>query len=147
LWAGCAGYLSTVVVIAIVDLLSGRSLFHTPAMLGRTLVGGAGQLPAAAAVLAYDALHLLVFLIIGIVVVRLAAFVEVHPAFWYIAYFVCVLGFLTMELTFPVLDPDRAALSWWSVLLATASAAFSMGLLITVRHPRLRERLGARKEI
>ncbi len=91
--------------------------------------------------LAYNGIHLLVFLAIGMGVVQLARFVELHPVAWFLAYFVCVAGFFVAELTITVIDPEGEALSWWSILLATALAAFMMGVFVNRRHPALWRRI------
>ncbi|MDX1578353.1 MAG: hypothetical protein R3266_07700 [Gemmatimonadota bacterium] len=143
LLVGLVGYATVVVVVAGLDLLSGRALFHTPGLLGRGLVadpGPPGSI-AAGAVLAYNGLHLLAFLVIGIGVLQLARLVEVHPVAWFLAYFVCVAGFFVVEMTITVIDPEGEALSWWAILLATAAAAFAMGIFLNRRHPALWRRI------
>ena len=143
LCVGLIGYAIVVLVVAALDLGLGRPLFYTPNSFGRVLVpdpGPPGTI-GAASVLAYNGVHLLVFLIIGIGVVQLAHLVELHPIAWYLAFFTCVLGFFVAELTFTVIDPAGQALAWWAVLGATAAAAFGMGAFINYRHPRLWQRV------
>ncbi len=145
--AGLLGYATVVVVVAVIDIALGRPLFYTPAALGRVLVADPappGTIDAGA-VLAYNGMHLLAFLSIGLLVTAVARFVEFHPVFWFIAYFIIVSAFFASEMTFTVIDPEEQALSWWSVLLATAAAAWAMGTFINRRHPRIWQQIEAAK--
>jgi len=71
--AGLLGYLTVSLTMGAIDLLSGRSVFRTAALLGKPLVGGVPGTDAITpdAILAYNGVHLLVFLALGFV----AAFV------------------------------------------------------------------------
>ena len=141
--AGLIGYATVALVVAVIDVSLGRPVFHTPATLGRQLVADPGPVGSieVGAVLAYNGVHLLAFLVIGLIVTAVARFVEFHPVFWFIAYFILMSAFFGTELTFKVLDAEGLALSWWSVLLATAAAAFAMGTFINRRHPQLWSRI------
>lgn len=137
---GLVGYAAVAVVIAAIDLALGRSILHTPAMLGRPFVedpGAAGNIHVGA-VLAYNGLHLVAFLVIGLSVAAIARVVELRPALRFGVYFVIVATLLGAELTFAVLDPGGEALTWWSTLCATVAATFAMGMFINQRHPHLR---------
>ena len=147
LLAGLLGYATVAIVVAVIDLALGRPLFFTPAALGRVMVADPGP-PGSievAPVLAYNAMHLLAFLTIGLLVTAVARFVEFHPAFWFVAYFLVVSAFFASEMTFTVLDADEQVLSWWAILVATAAAAFAMGIFINRRHPRLWQRIESAK--
>ncbi len=137
--AGLIGYIAVVIFVGAVDLALGRSLFYTPATLGRPLVAEPAPLGTIdpGAVLAYNGLHMLVFLVIGLVVAALARFVELHPAFWFAAYFACLAAFFVAVMTITAADPGGEAVSWWTILGATIVAAAAMGAFIHSRHPRL----------
>lgn len=146
LFAGLIGYAVVALFLGVVDLLTGRSFFWTAAFLGQTLLGGFGEpggdAVTAGAVFAYNGVHLLVFLVVGLAVAWLVYEVEIHPAFWYVAFFV-FLGafFLSLVVLMAVGDPGTGALPWWRIAGANVAAALCMGVYLHRLHPRLRERI------
>ncbi len=143
MFVGLLGYAAVVLVVATLDLALGRPLFHTPGMLGRGLVADPGPLGTISpgAVLAYNGVHLLAFLLIGVGVTQVARFVELHPAFWFLAFFACLFAFFAAVLTITAVDPRGEAVPWWGVMGATAVAAVVMGSFIGRRHRTLWQRI------
>lgn len=79
--AGLLGYLAVVLLFAFLNVSSMHGVFRTPELLGRALLGGVtdsdtGPGSALAPVLAFNGLHLLVSLGLGLVASRLAAAAE-----------------------------------------------------------------------
>lgn len=140
--AGVLGYITVALSSAAMNLLSGHSPFYTVEALARGVFGtGAGpSVPATSIgpVIAYNGLHLLVFLVLGWVAAALISEVELHPRIWYMAFFIFLAGFLftyasmlvlTVELTrtFPALQ----------IVVANLLAAGVMGVYLARLHPAL----------
>lgn len=142
LMAGLIGYAAVVVLIAIFDVSSGRALFETPSLLGQVLIGGFGEpTPGAASpgpVLAYNGLHLLAFLAVGMGVTWLVFEVELHPVLWYGAFFavmsIVLLSFLILSF---VSEPHAELLPRLELLTANGAAAIAIGVYLHKAHPRL----------
>lgn len=126
--AGLLGYAGVVAVFALLNVAQGLDAFHTPRVLGGALLGG-GLDPAEpmAAILAYNGLHLLVSLAVGLVGAFLAEKAEGDHALAMGLVF-CVLamggwvpimfGAVTVELL--------GALQWAEVLLGTGTGALAL---------------------
>lgn len=89
--AGFIGYVVVVAFFAAVNLVAGRSPFYTAALLGEALFAGLRD-PAAVSVeagmvLAFNGVHLLAFLLFGLFGAWLVYEAELHPQFWYLAFF------------------------------------------------------------
>jgi hypothetical protein len=139
LFTGVLGYVAVVIFVGLVDLALGRSLFYTPAAFGDGLIStDADRFVSAAPVLAYNGLHLLVFLVVGVLVSWLAYEVELHPAVWYVAFFACVsIFFLSVFFITAFGDPLGEVLPWWAIFGANIVAAGVMGTYLVKRHPQL----------
>ncbi len=139
--AGLIGYVTVALVLGIVDLVTGRSVFYTVATLGEAVFGGAGGGEGAvtpAAVFTYNGIHVLAFVVFGIFVAWLVVETELHPAIWYVAFMV-LLGafFLATVLAAGAGAALGEALPWWSVVVANVCAALAMGTYLHRAHPRL----------
>jgi hypothetical protein len=80
--AGLIGYVTVALVLGIVDLVTGRSVFYTVATLGQAVFGGAGGgegTVTPAAVFTYNGVHVLAFVVFGIFVAWLVVETELHP--------------------------------------------------------------------
>ncbi len=147
--AGLIGYLTVALVFAIANLFLGRSPFYTAALLGGALfyhardLGDVAVVPAT--VLAYNGVHLLVFLALGMLAAWLAWLAERGPEFWYLSavLFIFVMFHLLGAFLF-FTDRLRAALSVWLVVDASLAAGAAMGIYLLGAHPRLRAALGER---
>jgi hypothetical protein len=140
--AGLIGYATVALFIGLVDLLSGRSFFYTASLLGQSVIGGFGDptpgLIAPGPIFAYNGVHVLVFVAIGLLIAWLVYEIELHPMFWYVVFFV-LLGvfFFSFILLAIVATPVSESVPWWSFLAANAIAALAIGGYFHRTHPRL----------
>ncbi|MEE8572349.1 MAG: hypothetical protein V3T20_03730, partial [Gemmatimonadota bacterium] len=138
---GFLGYFTIVVFYGLLNLLIGQSFFHTAALLGRGLVeaGPAGGIPdPAGAVLAFNGLHLLAFLAIGLVAAWLVMQMERHPALFVLALFLALAGlFLTLAAFLSTSAVNEGQIPFWSVAVANLLAGTAMALYLLNAHPRL----------
>lgn len=89
--AGFVGYLTVVLFFVLWNLALGRSPLYTAALLGEGIFAGLRD-PSAVAldpglILAFNALHLAAFLVFGFFAAWLVYETELHPEFWYLAFF------------------------------------------------------------
>lgn len=142
--AGLVGFAVVALLFALLNLVQGRSVFYTAALLGGDLFYGlespADVVIAPGPVLAYNGLHLLGFLVAGGFLRWLVGMAERIPQGWYLL----VMVFLIVAphaLGLPVWfeGPVQAEIPLWYVILATTLAAVAMGGLLLALHPRLRE--------
>lgn len=145
---GVIGYLTIAVFFAVVNLMGGHSPFRTAAVLGQSLVSGAAEGPVDfRPVVAYNALHAIVFVGIGLAVAWLVAQAERHPQFWLLVFLLAVIGMMLMvPFFFLVAVPAAAALPWWSVIVANLLAAIAMGVYLARQHPGLGGRIAAQPD-
>lgn len=122
--AGSLAYVVVVLFISAVDVMSGRSPLYTASLLGEVLLGGARTTGGGidpAAVISYNGVHLVAFLIVGFVAAWLEHETELHPALWYFAVFLlmaaALYAFLALLL---VSQPASGALSAWVLAVGTA---------------------------
>jgi len=143
LFAGLIGYGTVVVLVAVFNLLEGRSAFYTPAMFGSVLFYGLRD-PAALVVrvgpvLAYNMVHVLAFLALGLLAAWLVSLAERYPIARYGAMF--VLLFVAAHVYAALLlfaDPLLRSGAWWQIGVASAAAAVTMGWYLLRVHPLLR---------
>jgi hypothetical protein len=145
--AGLIGAVSVATWFLLVDLVAGRAFF-TPAMLGDALFWGVrdpGQVQIAfPSVVGYTMVHMLAFVVVGLLAAFLAYEVELFPH----ALFIVVVFFAVFEFGFYVIlailaSPLLGALAWWSVAIGNTIAAAGMGYYLWRMHPKLREELKA----
>lgn len=150
--AGVLGYASVAVYYGLLNVISGRSFFFTARELGLQVLGAAWAADASAVgyapILAYNAVHLVAFLAVGMVAAWLLLEAERHPEFWFFFFLLGVGGLIVTESLFLLLAvPVTEVLSWWSVAGANAVAALAMGGYLYRAHAGLRrtvEELGGR---
>lgn len=153
--AGLIGAAAVALWFLLVDTVNGRPFF-TPAMLGQAVFWGQTD-PAAvralfasdpeqvfAAVIGYTAVHVLAFVVVGMIAAALAYEVELFPS----TLFIVVVFFAIFEFGFYILlavfaQPLLGALTWWNVAIGNGIAAFGMGYYLWRMHPKLREELKA----
>lgn len=146
LWAGVIGYAAVVIVVALLNLLSGRSPFYTAALFGSALFYHLGD-PAALViapgpVLAYNMVHMVVFLGLGLLCAWLVSLAERFPTTQYLVlvlllFVVAHVYFAMAFLTRPLLGD----LVWWHVGAGSFAAAAGMGWYFFSSHPFLRREL------
>ncbi len=145
--AGLIGAAAVALWFLMVDTMAGRPFF-TPAMLGDALFWGqhdpAQVTVAFPTVVGYTMVHVIAFVLVGVVAALLAYEVELFPATLYIV----IVFFAVFEFGFYVIvailaRPLLGALAWWNVAIGNAIAAFGMGYYLWRMHPKLREELAA----
>lgn len=143
LFAGIIGYAAVALYFALENLLAGQSLFHTAEVLGAPLVAGvAPEQEAVAAIFAYNGLHLLVFVAVGMVAAWLVTEMERHPLLWYLTFFALCMGFAYDLVLMLLMVGPSGEPGWLSILAANTLAAVAMGGYLWSVHPGLWEELG-----
>jgi hypothetical protein len=131
-----------VILFAILDPLDGRQLLYTPALLGSVLFYGLRD-PAqlvvwAGPIIAYNGVHLLVFLALGMLATWLAYFSERGPQLWYLSFVLLLLVvFHVLAAMFIITERVRAVMPMWTITGATLAAAVTMGAYLLWVHPGL----------
>ncbi len=144
--AGLIGYAAAIAVVAGIDLVAGRSIFFTPALFGATLFYGLED-PSALAVapgpvLAYNMVHLLAFLLLGLTGAWLTGLAERYPAAQYLV--LVLLAFIGFHVYVALLffaQPLLGTAGWWKLGLGSVVAAGAMGWFLLRSHPLLRREL------
>jgi hypothetical protein len=141
--AGLIGYGVVAAVFAVANLLAGRSIFYTAALLGGSLFYGVHD-PAritvtAEYVFAYNGAHLLVFLVFGFVSAWLASLSERFTQFWYVGlFFFLFVAFHIVAAMQALAIPVQQAISGWAIWTAGGAAAAAMAAFLLSVHPRIR---------
>jgi hypothetical protein len=140
--AGFIGYLTVVVLMAVVNLASGDPLFHTASLLGSSLFFGAGDATGVVAgpgpILSYNGVHLVASLLIGLGAAWLIFQAEKNRPLWFIVFFVFLAGFIFSLVLMGVLASEVAGLlSWPMILVANLAAGVTAGGFLWWRHARL----------
>lgn len=136
---GLLGYVTIVLYFGVVNLVSGRSFFHTAAELGSGLVGeGAIGGAAAGSVLAFNGIHLLAFLLVGLVAAWIIGETERHPSLFVLLLFVAISAFLLAVAGFGILEASTGrGPPLFSVAIADLLAGAVMAVYLFRAHPRL----------
>ena len=145
--AGILGGLTVAVWFLVIDMMHGRP-FYTPTVLGTSLFSR-GVWPATLETLSpsfemvamFTWVHLLAFVVIGVVVAHLITMVERNPSLG----FGIVLLFVILEACFTVAamivaEPVLRALTWQAILIANFLAAAVIAGYFWLRHPTLQMR-------
>jgi hypothetical protein len=144
--SGLIGYATVVVVVSLFNVISGHSPFHTSALFGSVLFYGLED-PAALTiepgpVLAYNMVHVLAFLTLGMLASWLVSLAEKYP---YAQYFVLVVLIFVVFHVFAALmlfaGPLLGGRAWIIVGGAGVAAAILMGWYLLKIHPLLRREL------
>lgn len=134
--AGLLGYAAVVLVFLAMNLASGQEAFHTPALLGGALFhgleGGGGVSMDPGPIIAYNGVHLLVSLLIGIGAAWLLLEAERFHSLWYVVFFAFMAVALYITLLFGVFVVEiRHVLSWRAVVLGSGvGGAATVGYLL-----------------
>jgi hypothetical protein len=145
--AGFIGYATVALLIGVIDVAQGRSFFFTAAMLGEAMFHGltdpANVVVEPGAVFAYNGLHLLTFLAIGLSAAWLAHLAERGAQLWFPA--VVLFLFIVAHAFGAVLlmtEELRAVLPAWLVGVPTLVALLAMAAYLMAVHPGLRRKPG-----
>lgn len=146
MYAGLLGYGVVVVFMAGLNLVAGRSPFYTAALFGAALFYGLedpGVLQIGPGpVLAYNMVHLLIFLGFGLFASWLVTKAEEYPVARYVALFTLI--FVAAHLYAALVlfaQPLLAGAAWWQIGAAGLLAAIAMGWYLLWAHPGLRRSL------
>lgn len=148
---GLLAYASVAAFYAIFDVLATRGTLYTVNLLGRAVMRGLRdpgvlQYPVALdvpAILAYNAVHLVLSLLIGVVVLHLVGHAERHPGRARMMLGTIVGGFVVTIVAVGVLSaPIRAVLPWWSIVVANSVAVVVGARYVVRRRPDVMGRLG-----
>ena len=141
--AGLIGYVAIAVFFMVLNGLQGRSPFYTAALLGAGVFTGLRDAATLSvepgSVIAYNGLHIVVFLIIGLVSARIALAVEENPRAFYPAFFAGVFGFiLVTAMVFAFALYIGSTLSFWSIGGAMLFSVTGMLTYLLGMNPLLR---------
>ncbi len=150
---GLVAYAAVAVFYAAFDFLAARGPLFTVNLLGLAVFEGVRDpsilqrpIPVDLGVIFwYNALHLVMSLAIGLIVVRLIAQAEAHPSQAKAMLFTIVAGFVVTIVAVGMLTaPMRALLPWWSIVVANSVAVWVAGSYLRRKHPGIgRNLLGA----
>ncbi|HEX5386364.1 MAG TPA: hypothetical protein VFW66_06690 [Gemmatimonadales bacterium] len=141
-YVGAIGAVVVAIWFLIIDSLAGVPL-RTPSVLGQVLLFGESkpvlEHAVFSAVVAYTAVHFIVFLAFGYVVVALIRWAA-HES---VVRYALVQVFLVFEVFFYGLlslasEATRTLFPFWTVLIANTLAAAAMGAYLWHRHPGMR---------
>lgn len=139
--AGLLGYASIALFFGVLHLLTGQSLFHTATALGDPLVSSQSAMvvgTTAGSVLAFNGIHLLAFLLFGLIAAWLVSRAETNPGFLYLMLFLGLAGFFYSLSGFLGFSIDRPlAPSWIAVAAANLLAGLLMAAYLLRAHPGL----------
>jgi len=149
---GLIAYASVAVFYSVFDLLATRGSLYTVNLLGKAVFRGLRDpgvtgLPIPldlTAIFWYNALHLLLSLAIGLIVVRLIEQAERHHSQATLMLIVIVAGFVVTILAVGWLTTSiRPVLPWWSIVVANGLATVLAGYYLVRRRPGLMGRFFA----
>lgn len=142
IYAGLIGYSTVVLLFAAINVLAGRSPFHTPAVFGAVLFYGLHD-PARieitpGPVLAYNMVHVLGFLVLGLFASWLVAKAERYPVARFAILFVLI--FVAAHIYAALLlfaEPLLTGSAWVEIGIVSVAAAIAMGWYLLKQHPAL----------
>lgn len=142
LLAGLIGYLTVAILFGAVNLVSGEAISHTASLLGSALFfgarSGAEVVAGPGPIIAYNGVHILISLIIGLGAAWLIFQTEKNRPLWFIVFFVFLAGFIYSVALVGVLVAEVAhLLSWGVIVLANLAAGVTAGGFLWWRHSRL----------
>ena len=140
--AGLVGYGTVVAIFGVVNLAAGEAFSHTAALLGSALFFGARGasevVGGPAPVIAYNGVHILVSLAIGLGAAWLIFQTERNRPLWFVVFFVFLAGFVYSVAVMGVFAAEIVPLlSWPLILLANIGAGVTVGGYLWWRHSRL----------
>ena len=136
--AGFVGYVAIVLFYGVLNLWSGNSFFSTAAMLGSGLVSPSRPAGMAGAVLAFNGLHVIAFLVIGLSAAWIVMQTEQHPSLFVLALFIALAGlFFSVALFLSAAAVRGGGVPIGTVIAANLLAGLAMGGYLLRAHPRL----------
>lgn len=146
LTVGLIGYAAVVVTMALLNVALGRSPFYTAALFGSALFydlkDPAELFVTAGPVLAYNMVHLLAFLGLGMFASWLVTLSERFPSAQYLVLVLLVfVAFHVYAALRLFAEPLLGTSGWWEVGLGSLAAAAAMAVYLAFAHPFLRREL------
>jgi hypothetical protein len=147
---GVIAYATVAMFYAAFDLLAARGTLYTVDLLGKAVFRGLRDPavltfpiePDLTAVAMYNALHFVVSIAIGLVVVGLVERAERRPAGAPLSLFTIVGGFfVTIAVVGWMTTPIRPLLPWWSIVAANTCAVVLAGAYLLRQRPDVWRRL------
>lgn len=144
--AGLVGYGTIAIVCGVLDVVRGHSFFFTASLLGEHFFYGLtdpSQMTVwPGAVFAYNGLHLVTFLFVGLVAAWLAFMSEKGPEYWYvgIVMFLLVLLHAFGAMLF-ITEDMRSVEPVWAIVIPTILAYAAMAAYLLRVRPSLRTRM------
>jgi len=147
---GLIGYAAVALFYSAFDLLAARGAWYTVNVLGQAVFRGLRdpailQFPVSLdtrAIFAYNTLHLILALVIGLIVAALVAVAERVPRERQLIRSIIVAGFVvTVIVVGRLTNSVRPVLPWWSIVIANALAAILAGAYLIRLHRGLWRRL------
>ncbi len=142
LFAGLLGYAAVVLFFVVVNLFAGQSPFYTAAALGSTLFYGISDPNAVllepGPILAYNGVHLVMLVVIGLVAAWLAFLTQRHHSVWYFIFFLFLGGFIFSVMLIGVVGSEiMQVIPWWSVIVSNLLWIAAMAGFLLIMHPKL----------
>ncbi len=135
---GLTGYAVIVLFYGILNVVTGQSFFSTAAHLGAGLTSSSGSGGAVGAVLAFNGLHVVAFLLVGLAAAWMVMQTERHPSFFVLALFIGVAGLFAIMAGFlSFAARSGIELPIGSVFAANLLAGVAMGAYLLKSHPRM----------
>lgn len=140
LLAGLICYVTIALLFLLYDAALQRPLLLTVARLGSALTGQplVDDAITAPPVIAFNAAHLVLMLLVGIAASIVAHEWELHPNHWYAAFSILTLGALLMMVGEGIYAVELAEATSWPALIATNLIAAAAMAAYLVRAARLR---------
>ena len=140
--AGLIGYAGVALLVGVLDLAQGRSFLYTAALLGSTVFYGLDD-PAklviwAGPVFAWNGVHLLAFLALGVVGSWMVALSERTPFAWYAGLLVVPLLLLPLYGGIAIVTAKLDTIPAYEVWVPGIFAILLMLAFLLWEHPRLR---------
>jgi hypothetical protein len=134
--AGLIGYVIVAGFFVALNLVLGRPATFTAGVLGTALVGGATA--HVGAVIAFNGVHILASMVMGVAAALLIYETELHPRAWFAFFFVFVAGFVFTSVVAGVVAAEMTeAAPWWAVIFSNLLAAGLSVRYLLSRHPWL----------
>lgn len=140
--AGLIGYVLVAGFFVVLNLVAGRSPFYTAALVGEAIFSGlrdpSAVTLAAGPILAFNGLHILGYILFGFFAGWLVYETELHPQFWYLAFFLFLAATVLMfAVVLAIMTIVESPVPAWSVLVASLLAAVGMAGYLTGSHRSL----------
>lgn len=143
--AGVIGYATVAIIFALANIFAGQSPFRTAAVLGAALFFGVRD-PAAVTVTAqyvflFNGVHLMAFLVFGVIGAWLATLADRGEQLWYpAAFFFMLVAFHLIGAAQVLAIPMQEAISGVAIWAGGFAASALMAVFLLKVHPAMRAR-------